>query len=338
MNISIISFTDRGRQLSRRIACSLPNAQITQYGRVEGFEPFESVSAFAQRAMAQDDAIIFVGATGIAVRAIAPHVRGKDIDPAVVVIDENGTFVISLLSGHIGGANRLTEVLAHALGAIPVITTATDGRGVFAADNWAVQHGCAVRNPGCIKYISGALLRGETVGLQCDFPISGTLPHGIITEEIPENGIQISIFEREYIPFAHTLQLVPRVVHVGVGCRRNTSPEKLKSWVEQLLCDMRLDLRAVASVASIDLKADEPAVLQLAQAWRVPVQFFTAQELGQVSGNFPVSDFVCRTTGTDNVCQRAAACASEQGSCLLPKTAHDGMTVSLYCEDWRAAF
>ncbi|MDO5784937.1 MAG: cobalt-precorrin 5A hydrolase [Eubacteriales bacterium] len=338
MNISIISFTDRGRQLSRRIARSLPDAQVTQYARAEGFTPFESIRAFAQRAMAQDDAIIFVGAAGIAVRAVAPYVRGKDVDPAVVVIDENGKFVISLLSGHIGGANRLTETLGQALGAIPVITTATDGRGVFAVDDWAVQHGCVVGNTGCIKHISGALLRGETVGLQCDFPISGALPDGITTEEVPENGIQISIFEREHTPFVHTLQLVPRIVHVGVGCRRNTPPEKLENWIERLLRDMQLDLRAVASVASIDLKADEPAVLQLAQAWHVPAQFFTAQELEQVSGDFTVSDFVRRTTGTDNVCQRAAARASGEGRCLLPKTAHDGMTVSIYCEDWRAAF
>lgn len=338
MNISIISFTDRGRQLSKRIAHSLPEAQVTQYGRAEGFAPFASVSAFAQRAMVQDDAIVFVGATGIAVRAIAPYVRGKDVDPAVVVIDENGKFVISLLSGHIGGANRLTETLARALRAIPVITTATDGRGVFAADDWAVQHGCVVRNTGCIKHISGALLRGETVGLQCDFPIFGTLPDGITTEETPENGIEISTFERENHPFVHTLQLVPRVVHVGVGCRRNTPPEKLKNWMEQLLRDRMIDRRAVASVASIDLKADEPAVLQLAQAWHVPAQFFTAQELEQVSGDFPASDFVRRTTGTDNVCQRAAARAAGEGRCLLPKMAHDGMTVSIYCEDWRAAF
>lgn len=338
MNISIISFTDRGRRLSRRIAHSLPDAQVTQYARAEGFVPFESVRAFAQRAMAQDDAIVFVGAAGIAVRAVAPYVRGKDIDPAVVVIDENGKFVISLLSGHIGGANRLTEALAQSLGAIPVVTTATDGRGVFAADDWAVQHGCTVRNIGCIKYISGALLRREMVGLQCDFPISSALPDGITTEEVPENGIQISIFEREYRPFVHTLQIVPRIVHVGVGCRRNTPPEKLENWIERLLRDMQLDLRAVASVASIDLKTDEPAVLQLAQAWHVPAQFFTAQELEQVSGDFPVSDFVRRTTGTDNVCQRAAARASGEGRCLFPKTAHDGMTVSIYCEDWRAAF
>ncbi len=338
MNISIISFTDRGRALSRRIAHSLPDAQVTQYARAQGFTPFESVGAFARQAMAQEDAILFIGAAGIAVRAIAPYVRGKDVDPAVVVIDENGKFVIPLLSGHIGGANRLAEALAQSIGAIPVVTTATDGRGVFAVDSWAVQHGCTVRNTGCIKNISGALLRGEAVGFQCDFPVSGALPDGITAEETPENGIQISIFEREHMPFVHTLQLVPRIVHVGVGCRRNTPPEQLENWIGKLLRELRLDLRAVASVASIDLKADEPAVLQLARAWAVRTQFFTSQELEQVSGDFPASDFVRRTTGTDNVCQRAAARASGEGRCLLAKTAHDGMTVSIYCEHWRAAF
>ena len=338
MNVSIISFTDRGRSVSRRIARSLPNACVTQYAKAEGFVPYESVGAFARQAMETADAIVFVGAAGIAVRAIAPYVRGKDVDPAVLVTDENGRFVISLLSGHIGGANRLTQALAQELHAIPVITTATDGRGMFAVDSWAVGHGCTVRNTGCIKYISSALLCGETVGLQCDFPISGTLPDGVTTEQTPECGIQISVFVQDNVAFAHTLRLVPRIVHVGVGCRRGTPPEKLSDWISQILQDMRLDAHAIASVASIDLKADEPAVLQLAQAWRVPTRFYSARELEQVSGAFPPSDFVRRTTGTDNVCQRAAARASGEGRCLLAKTAHDGMTVSIYCEDWRAAF
>ncbi|MGM9629626.1 cobalt-precorrin 5A hydrolase [Butyricicoccus sp.] len=338
MNISIISFTDRGRALSTRIAACLPDDCVKQYAKAEGFAAYESVHAFAARAMAEDSAVIFVGAVGIAVRAVAPFVRGKDIDPAVLAVDENGRFVIPVLSGHIGGANRLAEQLAEQLHAIPVITTATDGRGIFAADSWAVQHDCVVADTGCIKYISGALLRGEPVGLRSEFPVSGALPESVTAEGQPENGILISIYERAERPFAHTLQLVPRIVHVGVGCRRDLPPDRLNVRVEELLDGLGISRRAVASVASIDLKADEPAVLELARTWDVPAQFYTAAELDEVPGDFPPSAFVRKTTGTDNVCQRAAARASKNGRCLLGKTAGDGMTVSVYCEDWRTEF
>ena len=338
MNISVISFTARGRALGARIAACLPAARVTQYARAEGFEPYASLDAFARRAMAEDGAVIFVGATGIAVRAVAPYVRGKDVDPAVLAVDENGRFVIPLLSGHIGGANRLAEQLAAQLGAVPVITTATDGRGVFAADSWAVQHGCAVAETGEIKHISGALLRGEEVGLRSEFPICGALPAGVTTAGQPDNGILISIYEREARPFAHTLRLVPRIVHIGVGCRRGLPPDRLCARVHEIWAQLGLSRRAAASVASIDLKADEPAVLELARAWDVPARFYTAAELDAVPGDFPPSAFVREKTGTDNVCQRAAARAARGGRCLLEKTAGDGMTVSVYCENWRIEF
>lgn len=338
MNIRIISFTDRGRGVSQTLAAALSAHTVQQYAKADGFLPYASVRAFAQEAMQQADAVVFVGAAGIAVRAIAPFVHSKDTDPAVLVIDENGNFVISLLSGHIGGANAWTRRLADILHAIPVITTATDGRGVFAADSWAVQHGCAVKDIREIQYISGALLRGEQVGLRSDFPIVGALPDGVQTDTSHDCGMLISVREPERLPFAHTLHVVPRVVHVGVGCKKQTDPCALRTWTEGILRELRIVPQAVASVSSIDLKREEAAVLALAQAWRVPVHFYSAQQLEQVTGDFPRSDFVRRITGTDNVCQRAAAKASENGSCLLAKTAKDGMTVSIYAKEWRAEF
>lgn len=338
MNIRIISFTDRGRGVSQTLAAALSAHTVQQYAKADGFLPYASVRAFAQEAMQQADAVVFVGAAGIAVRAIAPFVRSKDTDPAVLVIDENGSFVISLLSGHIGGANEWTRHLADILHAIPVVTTATDGRGVFAADSWAVQHSCAVKDIREIQSISGALLRGEQVGLRSDFPIAGALPDGVQPDTSHDCGILLSVREPERLPFAHTLHVVPRVVHVGVGCKKQTAPCALRTWTEGILRALRIVPQAVASVSSIDLKKEEAAVLALAQAWRVPVHFYSAQQLEQVTGDFPRSDFVRRITGTDNVCQRAAAKASENGSCLLAKTAKDGMTVSIYAKEWRAEF
>ncbi len=339
MTVHILSFIAAGQRLSRRLAQDVLCDETTlQYARADGFLPYASVDAFARQAMACSDAIIFIGAAGIAVRAIAPYVRSKATDPAVLVIDNSARFVIPLLSGHIGGANRLAARIAAAIGAQAVITTATDTQGVFAADTWAVEHHCAVRNIDCIKFVSGALLRGETVGLRSDFPIDGALPERVRRDAQAQNGIVISIDADARPDFTHTLFVTPRIVHVGVGCRRNTPPDKLTAWARAVLCELHIAPRAVASVASIDLKQDEAAVHALAAMWDVPTQFYTAQQLEQVSGSFPPSEFVRKTTGTDNVCQRAAARAAKGGACLLEKTARDGMTISVYAEDWRASF
>ena len=142
----------------------------------------ESAKEFTRRCFAGCDAIVFIGAAGIAVRMIAPLVKAKDTDPAVLVIDEKGRFVIPILSGHIGGANALAMRLATLLHATPVITTATDVNGVFAVDVWATQNGCAIPDTQHIKAVSAALLVGQSVGVQSYFGICGTLPMGVLAD------------------------------------------------------------------------------------------------------------------------------------------------------------
>ena len=135
--------------------------------------------AWTALAWEASDALLFVGAAGIAVRAIAPPVASKATDSAVVVIDEAGRFAVPLLSGHLGGANELAQTVARAAGAIPVITTATDVRGVWAVDTWARCAGLAVSNPEAIKRVSARLLSGGRVALYSDMPISGQPPEGV---------------------------------------------------------------------------------------------------------------------------------------------------------------
>ena len=208
-----VSFTEVGARTAARAAALLPDFLTERYARtVDPSLSGTSLSRFAQQAMVDCDLIVFVGAAGIAVRAVAPYLAGKAYDPAVIVIDEAGKFVIPLLSGHLGGANALAERLADGLGAQAVVTTATDGRDVFAVDNWARDNGCAVFDPPHIKYVSGALLRGETVGVRSDFPVDGRLPAHISLNADAESGFVIG-FDTKVVPFAHTLHLVPRIVY-----------------------------------------------------------------------------------------------------------------------------
>ena len=159
MTCAYLAFTDTGLALAKRLAAALPGS-VARCGQ-DG----TSLAEWTGVQFVQSDALIFVGAAGIAVRAIAPHCKSKTTDPAVVVVDECGRFAVPILSGHLGGANDLARTIAAVCGAVPVITTATDAHGIFAVDEWAKHQNCTVLEPERIKLVSGALLAGKTVAL-----------------------------------------------------------------------------------------------------------------------------------------------------------------------------
>ena len=173
MTRAYLAFTDTGLALARRLADALPGS-VDRCG-----SGGVSLAGWTALQFAQSDALVFVGAVGIAVRAIAPHCQSKATDPAVVVLDECGRFAVPLLSGHLGGANALARALAKACGAVPVITTATDVNGLFAVDLWAKAQNCAVLEPERIKRVSGALLAGQTVRYWSPWPVAGETPAGV---------------------------------------------------------------------------------------------------------------------------------------------------------------
>lgn len=327
MRIGVLYFTDTGRELCGRL-CRPSSFQWIHR------EPGEKAASFVERLLPAADAFVFIGAVGIAVRTMAPFLKSKAQDPAVVVLDERGKFAISLLSGHLGGANELTQELARQAGAQPVITTATDLNGVFAVDVWAKRHGCRVGDISKIKEVSGALLRGEPVGLSCDFPVSGSLPEGVREEALPV-GIQISLGGRTDA-FPVTLPLIPRIVTLGVGCRKGTNPSAFEGFLLRLLERQGVSLRAVRAVASIDLKAEEPCILEFCRRYGLPFLAYTPEQLREVPGEFTSSDFVARTTGVDNVCERSAVCAG--GTLFVKKYAEQGMTAALAMENWSCEF
>ena len=157
MNCAYLAFTAKGLALAQQLAQTCPGT-VSRCG-LGGV----TLAGWTAQQFAAADALVFVGAAGIAVRAIAPHCQSKATDPAVVVLDECGRFAVPLLSGHLGGANDLACRLAAACGAVPVITTATDANGLFAVDEWAKKQNCAVWETPRIKFVSGALLAGKTV-------------------------------------------------------------------------------------------------------------------------------------------------------------------------------
>ncbi len=338
IHAKLVSFTQNGAKTLSRIAGLLKDEYVERYVRTVDPSLFEtSLSRFSQQAMVDCDLIIFVGAAGIAVRSVAPYLQGKAFDPAVLVVDEKSNFVIPLLSGHLGGANRLAERIADGLGAQAVITTATDLNGVFAVDAWAKMHGCIVWDVPNIKHISGALLRGEAVGLKSRFPVDGSLPAHVSLNLDSESGIFVG-YNINAKPYTHTLHLIPRIVHLGIGCRRGISAEAVEGTVMMVLKQSGVPLAAVCTVASIDVKKDEPGLLLFCQRHDLPFVTFSADKLQNVSGGFTASGFVRQTVGVDNVCERSAACSSGGGKLLCRKTAVNGVTVALAEQDWQVTF
>ena len=286
------------------------------------------------RQFAGSDALVFVGAVGIAVRAIAPHCKSKATDPAVVVVDECGRFAVPILSGHLGGANDLARAIAAVCGAVPVITTATDAHGIFAVDEWAKHQSCMVLEPERIKLVSSKLLAGQPVYYWADFPVTGTVPAGLFPADTPEKAD----FALTLCPTGQALHLVPRIGVLGVGCKRGTSTETLAEAFAAFCAQNRLAPQCITAAASIDLKQNETGLLTFCKSHSWPVHFFTAEQLRAAPGSFTPSAFVQSVTGVDNVCERSAVLAAG-GTLVFHKYAHTGVTFALavrpYAPDWR---
>lgn len=292
---------------------------------------------WAREMFAAMDALIFIGATGIAVRAIAPLVQDKFYDPAVLVMDELGQFCIPLLSGHVGGANELAETISRLIGSQAVITTATDVNHQFAVDVFARKNGLKIADRELAKEISAELLTGRKVGFFTDFLWNGTLPKGLCEGQFCDRNIQITINTDSLKDRSETcsgekdiLRLVPPVIILGIGCRKGTPAGQIQAAIHQLLKEQNLHPLSIAAVATIDLKKEEPGLLAAAKALQIPVICYSSEELAAVPGDFAESAFVKQITGVGNVCERAALkAARERGGYLVcHKTVYDGVTVA----------
>ena len=331
MEIWVVSYTEAGRAAAARAADVL-----TGFGHVcrrfalpkfctEKEEPLTvGASEWAGEGFRKAGALLFCCASGIAVRAVAPHVRSKTADPAVLVMDERSRFVIPLLSGHLGGANELAGALADALGAEAVLTTATDVNDVFAVDVFARRNHLYITDMTLAKEVSAALLAGEKVGFRSELPVEGPLPRGL-TERDAALGILIS--PRPDSPFPRTLRLVPRRYAAGMGCRRGKSAAELEAFLRKNLAIHGVAPEELCCVASIDLKQDEPGLVTLCRRLRVPLVTYSAERLNAVPGEFSSSEFVKEQTGVDAVCERAALAGG--GVLTAGKTAENGMTFAL---------
>lgn len=319
MKIHILSFSNKGYELADRLASCLARHEAVVHPR------HTTAADVCRSAFDEKAALVFIGATGIAVRSVAPFVRDKLADPPVIVLDELGRFVIPLLSGHVGGANELALDISNAIGAVPVVTTATDINEAFSVDLFAKENGLRIVNRGGIAKVSSSSLEGKPVTICIkDYP--------------PKEHVDVLVSDESdaaapgggCLKDSASIVLCPKKYAIGIGCRRGKTFEEIRDLAAHVLEENGIDISEVGCVASIDIKQDEEGLKQYASYLRVPFITFDAELLKKAEGDFESSEFVEKTAGVDNVCERAAILAAGPTAKLaVTKTAKNGMTIAI---------
>lgn len=336
MKTAIISFTNKGAALAK-----ITEEALSPLGyEVLTFRKKEitlSLSEWTKFAFSEFEAILFVGACGIAVRAIAPFVKDKFRDPAVLVMDEMGEHVISLLSGHVGGANALALKIAALTGADPVITTATDVNGKFSVDVFAKKNNLKLESRLLAKLVSAAVLENTLIPIYLEkgIQISDDLPDDLALMDYENfcsfKGLKVAVTEKRFSDceaMQQILYLTPKRTVVGIGCRKDTPEETIEKKLGEAFKGAGISLNAIAAIASIDVKKEEKGIHALAEKLKVPFCWYDAEALLSLEGSFSSSAFVAKTVGVDCVCERSAVMASGSGALIFGKTAGDGVTIA----------
>lgn len=310
---------------------------LTETG--EGYHRFERLTEILPDLWRKTSLLIFVMATGIVIRQIASLLQSKDRDPAILVLDEKGQFVISLLSGHLGGANAWTYELAQRLKAQPVITTATDVQGLIAPDEYARRLGWEVAPVHGIKAVNRYLLdKGylkvwSEVELSPEHPLCLDPHYDFVKTEEKENA-QIWITPSPGVDWSRDharITLTPKILSIGVGSRRGISKERVLEAIHEALLKIGASEQSIFGIFSIDLKREETGIIEAAIELEVPFRTFAAEDIQGVvdQQGLSQSEYVKEKIGVDGVCEAASLLGTRQGELILSKQKHQGVTVAI---------
>jgi cobalt-precorrin 5A hydrolase len=345
MTLAIIAITPGGAELARRLHQQVEEAELwlpDKFRQADDAHYFEErLADLLPRLFQRVDGLICIMATGIVVRLLGAQLRGKDQDAAVVVCDEKGEFAISLISGHLGGANELAEEVAELLGGRAVITTATDVNQLPAFDEVARRNNMAVEPLERIKLLNSLLLEQKKIilvdaeGAVADayLDVPGVTRAKNFLTALQQQSDGLVFVSNRYLPQLITqhnlLALRPRNLVVGVGCNRGTSAMEIETVIHETLQNAFLAFASVGAIASIDAKQDEAGLLQFAEKYRLSCHFFSAAELNTINVPTPPSAAVQQAVGANGVCEPAALKASADGRLLVTKKKSGNVTVAV---------
>jgi cobalt-precorrin 5A hydrolase len=341
-SIAIVALTRNGVELALQIRSRMPGSvcyvpERHQFALAMGAKGFDRIRSIMPKLWVEYRALICIMATGIVVRQIGPLMRLKTVDPAVVVLDERGNFSISLVSGHLGGANSLARKVAAITGGQAVITTASDVHGKPALDMIAQKKGLDIENITHLKTVSRAILENEPIQIYDPHAVLKPLLSRISSitwirepfaapadPRIP--GVWVS--ERS-VPQGWTcLVLRPRNLVVGIGCNRNTPAEEMLELIRAVFSGEKLSVQAIRNLASLDLKADEPGILETAAYLRRPVYFYPRSEVEKVPVPNPSAQ-VMNHVGVRSVCEATALLSAQKGILIVPKKKTRNVTLAV---------
>ncbi|MCP4721366.1 MAG: cobalt-precorrin 5A hydrolase [Desulfobacteraceae bacterium] len=274
---------------------------------------------------------IFIFSTGIAVRMLAPLIKSKTTDPGVVVVDDKGIHAISLLSGHLGGANQLAQKIATLINARAVVTTATDINNLPSIDMLAQENNLQIENPGAIKHVNMVFLKKGTMDV---YDPTGYIRKLIPKEFICNHGIPkqgpgiVCTWETIKVP-RETIVLRPKILSVGIGCNRNTSLEIIHEFLKAVFTGEGLSLNSVFSLATTEVKKDEEGLLSLADKLNLPLTLYDKNQLNSVDTIETPSKMVEKHLGVKSVCEAAAILAAERGRLIVSKKKNKDVTIAV---------
>lgn len=338
--LAVLALTSGGADLAGFLASQL-GAGLYLPGRLKGRQQqaagrlpahttyFDQFGDTVERLFVTCSELVFIMATGIVVRTIAPLLRSKQSDPAVVVMDEAGQFAISLVSGHVGGANDLARYCATLTGGVPVVTTATDVRNKPAVDVLAQKLNCVPVPGDNVKKINRALAEGETVWLASRWTLPPVFTRGFALAAPPPGEWKVVVTPELPAREEKTLYLLPRNLVVGIGCRRGVPGEVLIEAMEKVLAGVPAGPIRVRLLATVDIKMDEEGIYQAARYYGVRVHFVTREEIKKMAGTYQESLFVKKAVGVGGVCEPAAMVAANQGQIIVPKRKEGSVTVAV---------
>lgn len=328
MDIGVITVTHRGDEIADILSKHF-NIRIFSKMLDKNFSFKEAVKF----AMENYSAVVFITSTGIAVRGIAPYIESKDKDPAVITIDNSGKFVISLLSGHLGGANELTLKISEIINATPVITTATDNIGVEAPDMVAKDNNLIIDSLKDAKDIASLLVQGRKVYFHDEDEImplpkgySKDLQHSFGAVYVTNKLNSFEHIEKVKEDFKR-LKLIRKNIVLGIGCRKDFPESVMRETVIKVLEEYNIDYRAVKAIGTVEVKKDEKAIIELSSFLKCELNIFSIDDIRPIQYKFEGSDFVEKTIGVRTVCE---PCVELQGAKpITGKLKLNGMTLCL---------
>lgn len=334
MKIACFSFTDNGSSLGEKLSLISNDKYIIHHyknSQVEG-----GIKMLLNYAWYNYDGLVFISATGIAIRLINPFIEHKAKDPAIVVVDDFGRYAISLLSGHLGGANILASYVGHELNAMPIITTASDSRGLESIDLFAKSNNYYMEDMSTITMITSMMVNGKRIGFYSEVgPVINynnlTILNSLENLDMSIEGLIIvssNIINDINIPY--TL-LRPKNINIGIGCRKGMESSRILEAIINSFKEVNLSTKSIKSIGTVEVKKDEAGIIEASKYYICPLVIFTIDQIKKVEEKFEKSQFVKDTIGVYSVSEPVAHLLG--GELILKKSKHNGITISISKEN-----